>query len=109
MYLFQMMFVCQLLTQVPLIRENRLYPIGLRFYGFKANEILEKQSISRFRSRPKMGWALRNITQFPVIIQHAPLEMICAFQELVSNQHIKLCMHAVFKIYRWNTKKIEFR
>lgn len=66
-------------TQVPLIRENRLYQADwlMRFYGFKANEILEKNNpFLDLEVDPKMGWALRNITQFPVIIQNAPLEMI---------------------------------
>ena len=66
-------------TQVPLIRENRLYQADwlMRFYGFKANEILEKNNpFLDLEVDPKMGWALRNITHFPVIIQHAPLEMI---------------------------------
>jgi predicted DNA-binding helix-hairpin-helix protein len=49
----------------------------MRFYGFKANEILEKNNpFLDLEVDPKMGWALRNITQFPVIIQNAPLEMI---------------------------------
>jgi putative DNA modification/repair radical SAM protein len=66
-------------TQVPLIRENRLYQADwlMRFYGFKANEILEKNNpFLDLEVDPKMGWALRNITHFPVIIQNAPLEMI---------------------------------
>lgn len=66
-------------TQVPLVRENRLYQADwlMRFYGFKANEILEKNNpFLDLEVDPKMGWALRNITQFPVIIQNAPLEMI---------------------------------
>ncbi|QIH38779.1 putative DNA modification/repair radical SAM protein [Flavobacterium sp. Sr18] len=65
--------------QVPLVRENRLYQADwlMRFYGFKANEILEKNNpFLDLEVDPKMGWALRNITQFPVIIQNAPLEMI---------------------------------
>lgn len=66
-------------SQVPLVRENRLYQADwlMRFYGFKANEILEKDNpFLDLEVDPKMGWALRNITQFPVIIQNAPLEMI---------------------------------
>ncbi|MFV8359056.1 putative DNA modification/repair radical SAM protein [Flavobacterium sp. LS1P3] len=66
-------------AQVPLVRENRLYQADwlMRFYGFKANEILEKNNpFLDLEVDPKMGWALRNITHFPVIIQHAPLEMI---------------------------------
>lgn len=66
-------------AQVPLVRENRLYQADwlMRFYGFKANEIVEKNNpFLDLEVDPKMGWALRNITQFPVIIQNAPLEMI---------------------------------
>jgi putative DNA modification/repair radical SAM protein len=66
-------------AQVPLVRENRLYQADwlMRFYGFKANEILEKNNpFLDLEVDPKMGWALRNITQFPVIIQNSPLEMI---------------------------------
>ena len=66
-------------SQVPLIRENRLYQADwlMRFYGFKADEILEKNNpFLDLDVDPKMGWALRNITQFPVIIQNASLEMI---------------------------------
>lgn len=66
-------------AQVPLVRENRLYQADwlMRFYGFKANEILEKNNpFLDLEVDPKMGWALRNITQFPVIIQNAQLEMI---------------------------------
>ena len=66
-------------AQVPLVRENRLYQADwlMRFYGFKANEILEKNNpFLDLEVDPKMGWALRNITQFPVIIQNAQIEMI---------------------------------
>ncbi len=66
-------------AQVPVVRENRLYQADwlMRFYGFKANEILEKENpFLDLEVDPKMGWALRNITQFPVAIQYAPLEMI---------------------------------
>ncbi len=66
-------------AQVPIVRENRLYQADwlMRFYGFKADEILEKNNpFLDLEVDPKMGWALRNITLFPVIIQNATLEMI---------------------------------
>ena len=66
-------------AQVPLVRENRLYQADwlMRFYGFQANEILDKNNpFLDLEVDPKMSWALRNITQFPVIIQNASLEMI---------------------------------
>ncbi|AWG21040.1 putative DNA modification/repair radical SAM protein [Flavobacterium faecale] len=65
--------------QVPLVRENRLYQADwlMRFYGFKADEILEKDNpFLDLEVDPKLGWALRNIDKFPVVLQSAPLEMI---------------------------------
>lgn len=66
-------------SQVPLVRENRLYQADwlMRFYGFKANEILEQSNpFLDLEVDPKMSWALRNVDKFPVMIQTAPLEMI---------------------------------
>ena len=66
-------------SQVPLVRENRLYQADwlMRFYGFKANEILEQNNpFLDLEVDPKMSWALRNVDKFPVMIQTAPLEMI---------------------------------
>jgi predicted DNA-binding helix-hairpin-helix protein len=52
-------------AQVPLVRENRLYQADwLMRFIFKANEILEKTPFLDLEVDPKMGWALRNITQF---------------------------------------------
>ncbi|MCG9792101.1 putative DNA modification/repair radical SAM protein [Flavobacterium algicola] len=66
-------------SQVPLVRENRLYQADwlMRFYGFKADEILANDNpFLDLEVDPKLGWALRNIDKFPVILQNAPLEMI---------------------------------
>jgi len=66
-------------TEVPMIRENRLYQADwlMRFYGFKADEIVDKQNpFLDLEVDPKISWALRNIDSFPVNIQQAPLEMI---------------------------------
>ena len=66
-------------SQVPLVRENRLYQADwlMRFYGFKADEILAKDNpFLDLEVDPKLGWALRNITEFPVILQTAALETI---------------------------------
>jgi putative DNA modification/repair radical SAM protein len=66
-------------SQVPLVRENRLYQADwlMRFYGFKANEILEQNNpFLDLEVDPKMSWTLRNVDKFPVMIQTAPLEMI---------------------------------
>lgn len=66
-------------TNVPLIRENRLYQADwlMRFYGFRADEILENsQTNLDLEMDPKLAWALRNLHQFPVDINTADLSMI---------------------------------
>jgi putative DNA modification/repair radical SAM protein len=66
-------------SNVPMVRENRLYQADwlMRFYGFKANEILDP--VSPFLDLdvdPKLSWAIRNQHQFPIDIQKAELQMI---------------------------------
>lgn len=66
-------------TQPPLLREHRLYQADwlLRFYGFKADELLSEQHSSfNIALDPKCDWALRNLGQFPVEINRAPYEML---------------------------------
>ncbi|MCX7771527.1 MAG: putative DNA modification/repair radical SAM protein [Clostridia bacterium] len=66
-------------TSPPLLREHRIYQADwlLRFYGFNAKELLnEGHSSFDIRVDPKCDWALRNIDQFPVEINKAPLEML---------------------------------
>lgn len=63
-------------TSPPLLREHRIYQADwlLRFYGFEAKELLNEGHTS-FDTRvdPKCDWALRNMDQFPVEINRAPL------------------------------------
>ena len=58
----------------PLLREHRLYQADflLRFYGFKADELLSEKS-PNFNERidPKCDWAVRHLEQFPVEINKA--------------------------------------
>lgn len=66
-------------TPVPMIRENRLYQADwlIRFYGFNVNEIVGfDQPNLDLDIDPKLGWALRNLHQFPVDINSADLELI---------------------------------
>lgn len=66
-----------LLTTPPLVREHRLYQADwlLRFYGFRADEILdEKSPFLDLEMDPKIAWALRNIDQFPMEINKASME-----------------------------------
>lgn len=58
----------------PLLREHRLYQADflLRFYGFKADELLSEQR-PNFNERidPKCDWAVRHLELFPVEINRA--------------------------------------
>lgn len=66
-------------TPVPMIRENRLYQADwlVRFYGFNVNELVgfDLPNLD-LEIDPKLGWALRNLNQFPVDVNTAELEMI---------------------------------
>ena len=67
------------LNHPPLVRENRLYQSDwlMRFYKYKAEEILsEDQPFLDLDIDPKLGFALRNMHQFPVDINRADYEMI---------------------------------
>lgn len=62
------------LNQPPLAREHRLYQADwlFRFYGFKANEILDStHPFLDLNLDPKSCWALRNPALFPVEINSA--------------------------------------
>ena len=63
----------------PLLREHRLYQADwlLRFYGFKADELLsEKQPDFNLSLDPKCNWALRHLEYFPVEINQADYFML---------------------------------
>jgi len=67
------------LQSPPLLRENRLYQADwlLRFYGFKADEILDENH-PNFDPEwdPKTGWALRHYHLFPVEANRADYETL---------------------------------
>lgn len=66
-------------TKPPLLREHRLYQADwlLRFYGFKAEEILD-EAHQHFNPLldPKCNWALHHPESFPVEVNKAPYEAI---------------------------------
>ncbi len=68
-----------LLTKPPLLREHRLYQADwlLRFYGFRASELLdeEHQSFNPYVD-PKCTWALNHPEFFPVEINRADYETL---------------------------------
>ena len=66
-------------TEPPLKREHRLYQADwlLRFYGFKADEILSEDNPDfDLYLDPKACWALRHPEVFPVEINKASYEML---------------------------------
>ncbi len=67
------------LTAPPLEREHRLYQADwlLRFYGFRADEILDDQNPNLDPDLdPKVTWALRHLDAFPVEVNKAPLDCL---------------------------------
>ena len=64
-------------TKPPLLREHRLYQADwlLRFYGFKASELLdeEHQSFNPFVD-PKCSWALNHMELFPMDVNRVSYE-----------------------------------
>lgn len=67
------------LDKPPLMREHRLYQADwlLRFYGFKAVELLDKKNPDLdTRLDPKANWALNNLKFFPVEVNKADYEML---------------------------------
>ena len=66
-------------SQVPVVRENRLYQADwlMRYYGFAPNEIVdERQPFLDLEIDPKLAWALRNSHLFRIDINQAPREML---------------------------------
>ena len=66
-------------SQVPIVRENRLYQADwlMRYYGFAPNEIVDdRQPFLDLEIDPKLAWALRNSHVFPIDINQAPREML---------------------------------
>ncbi len=64
-------------SKPPLLREHRLYQADwlLRFYNFKADEILNSENPNLDEELdPKMVWALNNMQYFPMEINKVSLE-----------------------------------
>jgi putative DNA modification/repair radical SAM protein len=81
------------LTTPPLVREHRLYQADwlLRFYGFKASEILdEKEPFLDIDLDPKTSWAIRNFDKFPVEINKAYYEELLRVPGIGVNSAIKI-------------------
>lgn len=98
------------LTKPPLLREHRLYQADwlIRFYGFRANELLDKQNES-FNPYidPKCNWALNNLGSFPIEINSASYNLLLrvpgigvnsARRIVVSRKSVSLDFNALKKL-----------
>ena len=95
-------------TQVPLLRENRLYQADwlLRFYGFSADEILpDTNPFLDAEIDPKLGWALRNMHLFPLDINHADKQMIVRVPGIGMNSVGKILQGRRFGKLTWEHLK----
>lgn len=66
-------------TPVPMVRENRLYQADwlMRFYNFQVSEIVNlSDPLLPMDIDPKLHWALKNLSLFPLDINRADYEMI---------------------------------
>ena len=67
------------ITHPPMVREHRLYQADwlLRFYGFKASELLKNENDNfDLNFDPKTYWALNNFNEFPIEINKASYETL---------------------------------
>ena len=68
-----------IITAPPLLKEHRMYQADwlLRFYGFKANELLDERNPNfDIDLDPKAFWALNNLEKFPVEVNSASYEVL---------------------------------
>lgn len=97
-------------SQVPMLRENRLYQTDwlLRFYGFSVQEILnEKHPNLDIDIDPKLGWALRNLNDFPIDVNTAEPRMLARIPGLGMYSVNKIIQARKFRRLNWeHLKKI---
>lgn len=97
-----------LATQVPMLRENRLYQADwlMRFYGFGAQEIVSEQHPQLdLEIDPKLSWALRNLHFFPVDINTAPLQHILRVPGIGVNSARKIVAARSYGSLGWDQLK----
>ncbi len=95
-------------TQVPMLRENRLYQTDwlLRFYGFAVNEILNDAHPNlEVDIDPKLSWALRNLHLFPVDVNKADKHMLARIPGVGMNSVNKILQARKFRKLNWDHLK----
>lgn len=100
----------QIGSQVPMLRENRLYQTDwlMRFYGFDVNEILNPlhQNLD-LDIDPKLGWALRNLHEFPIDVNKASKHMLARIPGVGMQSVHKIIQARQYRLLNWeHLKKI---
>ena len=94
----------------PLLRENRLYQTDwlLRFYGFKLEEILNaKHSQLDMDIDPKLSWALRNPSFFPVDVNTAAYNAIIRIPGIGRQSALKIVQARKFgRLHAYQLQKM---
>ncbi|CAN5145287.1 putative DNA modification/repair radical SAM protein [soil metagenome] len=97
-------------TPVPVLRENRLYQTDwlLRFYGFDVRELLnEDHQNLDLDIDPKLSWALRNRTLFPLDINLADKQLIARIPGIGMKSVHKITEARKYRKLNWeHLKKI---
>ncbi len=85
--------------KTPLLREHRLYQADwlLRFYGFKYEEIIEKDKNLDLDLDPKIIYALKNIHLFPVDVNKASYEELIKVPGIGRKNAQKIIQSRAFK------------
>lgn len=94
----------QIGTAVPMLREHRLYQTDwlMRFYGFKVEEILNNHHPNLdLEIDPKLGWALRNLEQFPINVNRADRHMLARVPGLGMKSVHKIIEARKFRTLQW--------
>jgi len=95
-------------SKPPLLREHRLYQADwlLRFYDFKADEILNEQNPNLDEELdPKMVWALNNMQYFPMEINKASFEELIRIPGIGVKSAYKIINARRFKKLRFDDLK----
>lgn len=98
----------QIGSPVPMLRENRLYQTDwlLRFYGFNIEEILNENHKSLdLDIDPKLGWALRNLHEFPIDINKADKRMLARIPGLGMKSVYKILNARRYRKLNWEHLK----
>jgi len=97
-------------TQVPMLRENRLYQTDwlMRFYGFDIRELLNNDfQFLDMEIDPKLSWALRNRQLFPVDINKVDKQLLLRIPGVGLKSVNKIINARKFRKLNWeHLKKI---